>query len=157
MSLHKQWGQHSRTTMHWVWVYQCCLLDVGTSHGVKLGSYCGLPVIALCRFTWMDTNISSWLDSGAACVKFGMVTDLKTMDLKDVCVVESLESSMAWIRCLRVLDWQTSAKWSNFLPKKHLWPCAEHSANALWGRPQYLQVLIPPGGLKGGDAWYGGG
>ena len=62
-------------------------------------------LLSLCaRFTSIDTNASSRLDSGVSCVKFAMVTDLKTMDSKDVSATESLESSMAWIRCLWALD-----------------------------------------------------
>ena len=45
------------------------------------------------RFTSIDTMLH--LDSGVPCVKFATVTDLKTMDSKDVSAVESLESSMA--------------------------------------------------------------
>lgn len=37
------------------------------------------------RFTWMETNTSSRLDSGVPRVKFAMMTDSKTMDLKDRC------------------------------------------------------------------------
>ena len=42
----------------------------------------------------MDTNTASPLDSGVPCVKFAMVTDSETMDLKDVGAAKSPASSM---------------------------------------------------------------